>query len=208
MVIDHFASPIGLLGAVATFPTMMMATFAAAVLLIALLRKQSVGRFGASVLLIAGLVFAWISPPIKGTQSGGQGLFNRPLPQNNMPMQADWTMVSVDGKDKTSLAAHAGKVVVLNVWATWCGPCVHEMPSFQKLVSSMKSRDDVVFIFAALDDPDKVANFMESNKLTLPVYIPTARPPARLATDGIPATFIFDRNRRMRDICDGIGRLV
>ncbi|WP_291865737.1 TlpA disulfide reductase family protein [Maribacter sp.] len=84
-----------------------------------------------------------------------------------------------------------GKVVFINMWATWCPSCVAEMPSIQKLYSSFGS--EVIFLCIAQDDHDKVEAYMKKNKFTFPVYYQKSKSPKELESDRIPTTFILDK---------------
>jgi thiol-disulfide isomerase/thioredoxin len=71
----------------------------------------------------------------------------------------DWTVQSLDGRP-FHLETAKGKVVFLNLWATWCGPCVREMPDIQRLYERMKGKG-VVFLCVSNEGPDKVRRFVE-----------------------------------------------
>ena len=116
------------------------------------------------------------------------------LPTHDVPLRAgaDWKLRDLDGKP-TSLAAFRGRVIFLNKWATWCRPCVLELPSIQALHDSLRS-EDVAFVLVSDEDPAKVRAFVQSRRLTVPVYIAAEKPPRTLVSQGIPATYILDRS--------------
>jgi len=86
-----------------------------------------------------------------------------------------------------------GEVLVLNFWATWCGPCIREMPS---LAGLRQRTADLGVRFACVTrekEADKVRAFAGKHGITLPVYLIEGEPPETFRTRGIPATFILDR---------------
>lgn len=97
--------------------------------------------------------------------------------------------------ETVSLQDLKGKVVVMNFWATWCPPCIAEMPSLQKLHEELKAEKDIVFMAIEVDqDIDKAAKFMAKNKYTLPLYTVDAELPEELMSNSIPMTVIFAKN--------------
>jgi peroxiredoxin len=76
----------------------------------------------------------------------------------------DFTTLSVTG-EKVRLADYRGKVVYLDFWATWCGPCVEAMPRIQKVWEQYKDEDFVVLLVSLDDKPATVEQFLKKKKL-------------------------------------------
>lgn len=86
-----------------------------------------------------------------------------------------------------------GKIVFVNSWATWCPPCVAEMPTIEQLKQEMPE-DEVVFVMVSYDrNPQKSLSWMKKKEFDLPVYFPAQNFPSQFMTDAIPATFVLDR---------------
>jgi peroxiredoxin len=92
-----------------------------------------------------------------------------------------------------------GKVVFLNLWATWCPPCRMEMPAMEKLHQRLKGRDFVMLAVAEDEGGAKaVAPFVRETGLSFPVLLdPEATLSPRYGATGYPETFIIDRNGRV-----------
>ena len=85
-----------------------------------------------------------------------------------------------------------GKVVVVNFWATWCPPCVAEMPSFQKLYDDYGN--DVDFYFVTSEEPERVNRFLEKRGYKLPVYLQSFEAPAQMQSAVLPTTYVLSKN--------------
>lgn len=104
----------------------------------------------------------------------------------------------VDSKQTiSSLRGLKGKVVFINLWATWCGPCLVEMPTIYKLRQTFKDREDLVFLMVDVDGKlDKAKHWMEKKEIDLPVYGMASQIPIELFSGSIPTTFIVDKQGR------------
>ena len=105
-----------------------------------------------------------------------------------------WNLVDLDGK-RTDFQSAKGKVAVVNVWATWCPPCVAELPKFVDLYADYK--DKVVFAFVANDEKEKVVAFLKKKGYQLPVYLQASKAPAELESSTIPATYIISKSGKI-----------
>ena len=103
----------------------------------------------------------------------------------------DWSLRSLDGS-QIVLSDFKGKVVFLNLWATWCIPCVAEMPSIQSLSNGLKE-DDVVFLLITDEDAETVEGFLRDRQLDLPVYIYEVLPDV-FRSPGLPTTYVINRD--------------
>lgn len=106
----------------------------------------------------------------------------------------DWVLTDLDNKI-TNLSESRGKVTLINLWATWCPPCVAEMPSLQKLYDHYGEQLD--YYFVSHEDPETVARFMKSKNYTFPVYLPVNTPPAQFHSNSLPTTYVIDKNEKI-----------
>lgn len=99
----------------------------------------------------------------------------------------------LDGRD-VDLSTLNGKVVVLNFWATWCGPCIKEMPSLQAFYNQYQGHPEVEFMVVEIDNqPELAKSFVEKNNYTFPVYSPASMIPEAFLGQAIPTTVILNK---------------
>jgi thiol-disulfide isomerase/thioredoxin len=104
-----------------------------------------------------------------------------------------WKVVSPDGSP-VDLASYQGRPVLLNVWATWCGPCMMEMPSLIALSENPKVKEAGVSVLLVSTDGDlePVQKFLSRTKTgNADVVLAAEMPPKAFSTTGIPATFVI-----------------
>jgi cytochrome c biogenesis protein CcmG/thiol:disulfide interchange protein DsbE len=96
---------------------------------------------------------------------------------------------------EVDLSSYRGRVVVLNFWATWCPPCVSEMPSLERLHRTLGPQGLAVVSVSADEDEAVLRRFVSANALSLPVLRdPGGRVASgRYRTTGYPETFVLDR---------------
>ena len=112
----------------------------------------------------------------------------------------DFTLNDLDGQE-VSLSGLRGKPVLLNFWATWCGPCRIEMPFLQEIYEKWTDKELVLLAVNLHEDPDKVREFVEGAGFSFPVLLTTGNEvPLSYNVRNIPATFFIDADGVIRDI--------
>lgn len=155
----------------------------------------------ASVIILSAMAVLLISPGIKAFLIEGLmkiGFFQPAIPPGKETALA--TEISFqDQNGKTiSLSSLKGKVVFINFWATWCPPCIAEMPSVNQLYTQFRTNPDVVFIPVDVDHNfSKSVPFMTGNKFMLPVYAVIGNIPDGLLSEGIPTTIVVDKSGKI-----------
>ena len=136
--------------------------------------------------------------PLAGTQQPTQDAADSaPSDSAEKPLVAapDFTVEDADG-NTVRLSDFLGKPVVVNFWASWCGPCKSEMPAFQQAWETYG--DQVVFLLVNLTDNNQetvasAKKFLASTEYTFPVYFDTQLSGAMAyGVVGIPATYFID----------------
>jgi thiol-disulfide isomerase/thioredoxin len=108
----------------------------------------------------------------------------------------EYTLEGLDG-ERLALSSLRGKVIVLDFWATWCGPCRVQQPLYEEVMARFAGRDDVVFLNVNTDDNRAaVAPFLEANGWNKRVYF-DAGLQQLLKVTSIPTTIIFDKQGRL-----------
>jgi len=94
-----------------------------------------------------------------------------------------------------SLRNFENKVLFINYWATWCNPCLAEMPSMAELYNQYKENDNVVFLYLSKEDTDTIIDYIPKDDSLgqLPIY-KVVTDDDLFSTRGIPTTFIVNRN--------------
>nr|WP_232325385.1 TlpA disulfide reductase family protein [Pedobacter panaciterrae] len=98
----------------------------------------------------------------------------------------------------TDLGSLKGKVIFINFWATWCPPCLAEMPSINKLYEQYKNDKDVVFIMVDADSNlAKAQKYMDDRSYKMPVFVVASNIPEDLFKGSLPTTIVFDKQGRV-----------
>jgi thiol-disulfide isomerase/thioredoxin len=114
----------------------------------------------------------------------------------------DVTYIDTNGTAYTKQSL-AGKVVIVNFWATWCKPCLKEIPDLSRISEKYKGRGLVVLGVLSSDNPDNATllNFQSDNEMSFPVVRATSDILVSYDYPGsLPTTFIFDRTGRQAHV--------
>ncbi len=138
------------------------------------------------------------SQPEKGKKNDEENQ----LPNEIAPMEGfiapDFTFPDIHGKS-ISLSQYRGKIVFLNIWATWCGPCRIEMPDMEKLWQKFK-KEDFVILAVSIDRQGKsvVIPFLQELGLTFPVLLdPKSHIQSLYMVRALPSSLIVDKSGRI-----------
>jgi thiol-disulfide isomerase/thioredoxin len=120
------------------------------------------------------------------------------------PRTADygWLLRDLDGAP-VSLEKYRGRAVFLNRWATWCPPCLDELPSIANLADNRRLKN-VAFLCVSNDEsPDALRQFVKGKSWPMTVLRTTEEPSAAFSCDGLPTTFVIAPDGRIVAIESG-----
>ncbi len=119
---------------------------------------------------------------------------SQPVPLQSTDWQ--WKITDENGNIYT-LQDFRGKVIFINFWATWCAPCLAELPAMQDLYEHFKQDTGIVFLFVTDEDLGKAKAFLAKKGFDLPVYRMFYTPQGQLRHTSIPSTYLIDRQGRI-----------
>lgn len=107
----------------------------------------------------------------------------------------DFDLESSNG-ERVAFSAFKDQVVFINLWATWCPPCIAEMPDIHDLYQ--KKSAEVAFVMLSLDqDKEKARAFTKNKNYSFPIYHPSGSLPVELSSNAIPTTFVIDKEGKI-----------
>lgn len=135
-------------------------------------------------------------------QGDGVIEFKPGMPIKEGVQAPDFTGELIDGTSIT-LSELQGKPVIINFWATWCGPCVKEMPAFERLKDDFGDKIGIIAVNCG-DDAGTVKDFVEENGYTFPVVLDEEYSISMLyPTNSIPYTVVVDAEGKVTHISTG-----
>ena len=116
--------------------------------------------------------------------------------------------VAGSGSESLRLSDLKGRVVLVNFWASWCSPCISELPAMERLYARLKDRGFVILGVGVDDQPESLAEFQRKYALTFPLVVDSAgEVKTRYKLNGVPESFVVDREGKLvllPDPADGI----
>lgn len=139
--------------------------------------------------LLLALCLAWFSTPTQSKE------INQPAP--------NFTLKSIAGSN-LKLSEYRGQVILLNFWASWCGPCRQEMPILESLHNRYKDLGFTVLGVNVEKDPSKAQEYLKEVSVTFPILLDTQNSTSELYNvEAMPTTVIIDRDGNMRYLHKG-----
>jgi peroxiredoxin len=160
--------------------------------------KNGIIYFAAAAIVLAGITLLVVAGMHRRALAPGSAQDSEP-PVAAGDRAANFTLDALDGH-KISLTDFHGKVVFLNIWATWCGPCREEMPSMETLYDELKGNKDFVMLAVSQDSKGRtaVAPYVQKNGYHFTILLdPDNKVGESYDVSGVPETFIIDRRGRI-----------
>jgi thiol-disulfide isomerase/thioredoxin len=135
------------------------------------------------------------------------GIMQPDVSNSNLPIEdASYDLQYIDAEGNLhTLSEHQGKTIFLNFWATWCPPCIAEMPDINDLHGEIGN--DVVFVMVSLDrDANKAWNYVARKEFKFPVYQMVGQMPAQYATGSIPTTIVISPSGKIEVRKEGMAK--
>jgi thiol-disulfide isomerase/thioredoxin len=155
-------------------------------------RPSRVLLYAALGFLVFWFAYLTIFPPGRAARLENSGM--------SEPAAYDWTVLDLDDQP-VSFSRFKGKPVFLNFWATWCGPCVREMPSIDKLARDERlAGKSIEFVCISTDEnSETVRQFLKDKNFGMTfLRVKDGKIPPVYYSEGIPATFLIDANGQIR----------
>lgn len=166
------------------------------------IKKLNISQLSTAAMILV-MVLLIVNPSAKAFVM--EGLMKAGLFQPNTEIRSAQTSTTVNDVsflnekgEQVRLSDLKGKVVFINFWATWCPPCIAEMPSINKLNNKFKSNKDFALLMVDVDNNQKrSANFLKRRRYELPLFTPASEIPGSFLSGSIPTTVVLDKQGKM-----------
>jgi cytochrome c biogenesis protein CcmG, thiol:disulfide interchange protein DsbE len=151
-------------------------------------------------ILLTGAAWTWLSRAQPGKTTAG----NIPAPRQGF-LAPDFSLSDSTGQT-IHLADFRGRPVLVNVWASWCGPCKAEMPAMQRVYTDYHQRGFEILAVnsTAQDTPESASAFAQANGLDFPILFDSQGEVARqYQVQSLPTSFFIDKDGAIREVVVG-----
>ncbi len=169
------------------------------------MKSRSILKFVLCVALLSVLLVACENTKAQKSQSGKVNAAARKKgAENRAP---DFTVTTLDGR-QLSLSALRGKVVLLNFWASWCPPCLKELPHLERIYQKYKNQGALVVGMNVENNrsPEEIKKFVDNQGLNFPIAIASSEILSQYGISPIPHSFFIDKAGNIADQMKGYGR--
>ena len=166
--------------------------------------KKNLIEYGIFGMLMLGIYFSGLHTEIIGFAQRGllatgamnpdiEMIDNEEETSAKSTTKADFRLKLINSKgEKVDMEKYRGKVIFINLWATWCPPCIAEMPSINDMYKDI-DKDKVEVIMISLDQKfDKAIKYKDNKNYDFEIYAVDGRMPQMYSTQSIPTTYIID----------------
>ncbi len=163
------------------------------------LKGRTLATIAGLIILVGVVLFAIGKSPSVKSPPAEESTESEAPPVSAGDKAADFKLEDLSGQT-VSLSSYRGKVVFLNLWATWCGPCREEMPSMETLYNELKDNRDFVMLAVSQDSKGKsaVLPYVKKNGYHFKILLdPDNKVGEVYNVSGVPETFIIDRKGRI-----------
>ena len=155
----------------------------------------------AVLLVLFGVWVLWRVNRDVAPNRGNADRYAAPAPQ--IKAAPDFSLQTLDGRT-VKLSDYRDQVVLLNAWATWCPPCLAEMPDLEAYYRDHQERGFVVLAVNSQENADTVAAFLEKHDFTFPVLLdPNGEVTKLYGIRGLPTSFFIDRDGTVQGVWSG-----
>lgn len=165
--------------------------------------KRTLMEWGGIAAVFAILFFTGLHTEVLGTMQRAMlwtGLFDAETEEvttTDGPMLTEnaynMPLTTPEG-EQVRLGDFKGNVLFVNVWASWCPPCVAEMPTIETLYNRVSQNDNIKFLLISMDEqPVKATDFMKGKEFPMPYYFPADGLPSVFRSSYIPSTYVVSK---------------
>jgi cytochrome c biogenesis protein CcmG, thiol:disulfide interchange protein DsbE len=152
------------------------------------------GQLNRARLKLAGLLAVAVGFILWPVWFGGGSRLQEPDKRKPMPRFSYPTLTG----DKWSLEEHRGRIVLVNFWATWCGPCREETPDLVRVYDRYRARGVEIAGVSLDEDPARAAPpFVKQFRVSYPILVPPVESPLAAAIQTLPTSFLVDTQGRI-----------